>query len=296
MQLYKIFFISALCGLYASTKPFFWVPNRYTAPFWSADTHITTPCIDSWDLYLGSSWGTSEYPTYGTTDLILAWYQTLAAGFFIEATMPLTSTDPHDPGTNLFAPLKNGLCYENCTVLVGWGLNYDNHEQLQIVDFIDIMVRIGFATPAHQPLLPSLRIETVYGYPAWGIPISLDGATGFFNWLTCGIHGSIVRFEENPLVWQLQPYIKADHFLIGLSAWFGYSYTGATHDNGSKLLFTDITTWQMHALHYGIEYEFIQSYFPIHPRIGAYYNQYVGGSDTLQRSNFGVTVGLDINW
>jgi hypothetical protein len=267
--------------LYNTTQPFFWVPNRYTAPFWSNDTHITQGGIDSWDSYFGSSYGDSDYPNYRTIDFILSWYQTIIAGFFCEATMPLMALE------------KNGLSYENCTMLIGFGIN---HDMLPILDFVDFMLRTGVATPAHTPPLPVLRIETIYGYPDWGIPVAGDLALGIFNWLTLGMHASVCQFFSNPLVWHLQPYLKADHFLIGLSGWFGYSYTGAHHDAGSRVLFPAHPSWSMHTLHYGIEYEFIQSYFPIHPRLGAYYNQHISGEHAASRSSFGITVGLDITW
>jgi hypothetical protein len=213
--------------------------------------------------------------------MILSWYQTVGAGFFFEATMPF------------MALKKNGLCYENCSILVGWGIN---HDMLPILDFVDFMLRAGVATPAHAPPLPELRIETAYGYPDWGIPVAGDLAIGIFNWMTIGMHASVCQFFTNPFVWHLQPYLKADHFLIGLSLFFGYSYTGAHHDAGSHLLFKELSSWDMHTLHYGIEYEFIQSYFPLHPRIGAYYNQHIGGENTASRSSAGITVGLDITW
>jgi hypothetical protein len=284
--------LGALLCLYNTIQPFFWVPNRYTAPFWSGDTHITQNSIDSWDTYFGSSYGDSDDPNYGTIDCILSWYQTLGIGFFCEATMPLTSLDAHHAPTP-FECLNNGLCYENCSVLLGWGIN---HDMLPVLDFVDFMIRTGVATPAHKSPLPELRIETVYGYPDWGVPVAGDLALGIFNWLTLGMHASVCQFFSNPLVWHLQPYIKADHFLIGLSGWFGYSYTGAHHDAGSCVLFPARTSWSMHTLHYGIEYEFIQSYFPIHPRLGAYYNQHISGEHAASRSSFGITVGLDITW
>jgi len=278
-----------LC-LYGTTQPFFWVPNRYTAPFWSGDTHITNSYIDSWDLYVGASFGSAAQENYNAVDLILSWYQTFGVGFFGEATMPLTTLKLREASP--LTPLKNGICYENCSLLLGWGIN---HDLLPILDFVDFMFRAGVATPAHTPPLPVLRIETAYGYPSWGIPVAGDLALGIFNWLTVGMHASVCQFFKNPLVWHFQPYFKTDHFLIGLSGWFGYSYTGAHHDAGSQLLFKS-TTWHMHTLHYGIEYEFIQSYFPIHPRIGAYYNQHISGDNAAARSSAGITVGLDITW
>lgn len=271
---------------------FLWIPNRYTAPFWAGDTHITNHFIDSWDLYLGGSYGTEQENRYTSIDTILSWYQTITAGFFCEATMPITTIKVKNPESPLQA-LENGVCYENCTVLLGWGIN---HDTLPILDFIDFMVRAGIATPAHVPILPAMRLETLYGYADWGFPVTCDLAAGLCNWMTFGLHTMVCQFHTDPLVWHIQPYCKADHFLIGLSLWFGYSYTGAQQDTGSRLLFPDAANWHMHTLHYGFEYEFIQSYFPLHPRLGIYYNQHVGGENSLHRSNYGVTVGLDISW
>lgn len=286
--------VFVMTGLwYSATQTFFWVPNRYTAPFWSGDTHITNHFIDSWDIYLGSSHDHTKANHYDRVDFILSWYQTVAAGFFCEATMPMSSISVRDPDSPLKA-LGNGLCYENCTILAGWGTNYD---ALPFFDFIDYMLRIGIATPAHVPALQEARLETLYGYPTWGIPIASNLALGICSWMTFGLHISLCQFHANPLVWHIQPYFKADHFLAGFSGWFGYSYTGARHDSDSKILFLNQKNlWHMHTLHYGLEYECIQSYFPIHPRIGFYYNQCVGGEHTLERSNFGGTLGLDITW
>lgn len=270
---------------------FFWVPNRYTAPFWSGDTHITNHFINSCDVYIGSSYTNTKNNDYHTVDGILTWYQTIAAGFFCEATMPITTIIVHEP--SLLKPLDNGLCYENCSILAGWGIN---HDAVPILDFIDCMFRIGVTTPAHTPLLQESCLESLYGYPTWGIPLSSDLAIGLCNWMTFGFHMSICQFNKNPLVWHVQPYFKADHFLIGLSGWFGYSYTGATNDTGSQILFANKEVWHMHTLHYGLEYEFIQSYFPLHPRVGAYYNQCLSGIHTLLRSNVGITAGFDVTW
>lgn len=293
MQRIKILILCALMCIYNTMYGFFWVPNRYTAPYWSGDTHITNHFIDSWDIYLGSSYGDSDFPDYTTAEFIVAWYQTLTAGFFIEATMPLTRIHLDTDAPNPLTSIKNGLCYQNCTLLAGWGLN---HDKLPFIDFIDLMIRFGVATPAHRSLISELALEAVYGHPHWGIPVSCDIAIGCFNWMTFGFHASLCQCIDEALVWELAPFCKIDHFLAGLSAWFGYSYSGAQHDTESKLLFINKSMWHMHTLHYGLEYEFIQSYFPLHPRLGFYFNQYVGGEYTLHRSNFGLTVGLDISW
>lgn len=293
MQLIKILILCTLISVYTTILSFFWVPNRYTAPYWPCDTHITNHFIDSWDLYLGSSYGDSDFPQYTTVEFIGAWYQTMAAGFFIEATMPFSSIHPKKADTSPLTPLKNGFCYQNCSIIVGWGLN---HDTLPIIDFVDLMIRCGLVTPAHIPPLHAYAIETMYGYPQWGIPVSWDIALGYCNWMTFGFHASIIQFIDAALVWELNPFCKIDHFLAGLSAWFGYSYSGAHHDIGSKILFLGQDSWHMHTLHYGLEYEFIQSYFPLHPRLGFYFNQYIGGEHCMHRSNFGFTMGLDINW
>ncbi len=292
MRINTILVPFCLVNLSMSISAFFWVPNRYTAPFWSHDTHITNHCIDSVDLYWGRSYATKKNPDYTTIDAILSWYQTIASGFFGEITMPITKIRVKN-NTELLAGLNNGFCYENCTLLGGWGIN---HDDIPILDFVDCMIRLGVATPAHTPALDEFKLETLYGYSEWGFPAALDLAIGICDWMTFGFHTSVCQFKPNPLIWHIQPYFKADHFLIGLSGYFGYSYTTGQNDSHSPLIFVGKENWSMHTLHYGFEYEFIQSYFPLHPRLGAYYNHSLGGTHSLLRSNIGVTLGLDVSW
>lgn len=266
---------------------FFWVPNRYNTPFWSGDTRITSSNINSWDGYLGRSYNTEASIDCTSIDAGLCMYQTIVHGFFGEISVPITSMKLRSD-TVMQA---GGLSYSNCSLFAGWGINYD---QLRLLDFIDCMIRIGVFTPAHKPLHePFLEL---YGYHAWGFPIALDIALGLCEWITCGFHASGSFLANDTAIWHLQPYAKADHFAYGISAWFGYSYTGSAHDGEHPPFFSEPCSWHMHTLHYGLEYECIQAEFPIHPRIGCYLNQYIGGENTFKRTNFGITAGLDITW
>jgi|GEM_PF-4718170 len=284
-------FLVILLVLYTSTAyPLFWVSNRYTTPFWSGDTRITSGQITTFDAYLGYGTFNDGALSFNNVDFNLCFYQTIARGVFVELSLPMTalhimkeiSPTIHQTG---------GLCYENASLLLGWGINYD---RIPFFDFIDCMIHTGCITPAHEPLKYAAQ-ESFYGYTHWGIPIALDCALGMCGWITGGLHASVCFFDK-PTVYHIEPYFKADHCVYGFSFWFGYSYTGATDDADSTILFPNTQHWQMHTLHYGIEYEFIQAEFPLHPRVGFYYNQPIAGTDALKRPNFGFTAGLDYTW
>lgn len=272
---------------------FFWVPTQYTTPYWSGDTHITNRSISSIDTYIGTSFFKNDTIDFTSTNAILSLYQTLSNGLFIETTIPTTAINFKTKKQPLIDQ-KGGLCYENSTLLIGWGINYDI---IPYLDFIDLMIRSGFIAPAHAPLNPLVQMEPIYGYQKWGIPCSLDVSCGFCEWMLFGFHTSICYIPHNSTVWHIEPYFKADHLLRGFSFWIGYSYTGAdSHRDTSSIFFTHKKNWHMHTMHYGIEFEIIQYEFPLHPRLGAYYNQYVGGINIFEQSHIGITAGLDIIW
>jgi hypothetical protein len=284
-----LFFIACIS---TDSLCFFWVPNRYTASYWSECPYITNRCISSCEVFIDGGSISNDQVTFNSIDGILSCYQSFGNGFFVETTIPITSATIQfhkDPSIHQ----TGGVCYQNSTVLGGWGINYD---ALPYVDFIDCMIRTGCILPAHTPLNPMFTSEFVYGYQTWGMPFSFNMAFGLCEWMLFGLHTSICYIHNNDTVWEIQPYFKADHLVHGISFWIGYSYT-RSHENSCNVLFlTDNHGWQMHTVHYGIELEFIQSEFPIHPRLSLYYNQCISGSYILKQNRGGITMSLDIVW
>jgi hypothetical protein len=115
-----------------------------------------------------------------------------------------------------------------------------------------------------------------------------------------------VTIKKGP-AWNTGLYVKADHFMYGLSFCVTYSYAG---EGKSELYLSpsspfnahsanndpELQGWSMHTLQFNAEYDFAKQNPTIGPRIGAFYNCQLRGQRTFKTNMIGGSVGLDIGW
>ena len=114
-----------------------------------------------------------------------------------------------------------------------------------------------------------------------------------------------VSVKKGP-VWDAGLFLKADHFMYGLSFTAAYSCAGE-----QKTVLTPITpmfdtnvinsnqtlhNWYMHTLHFVAEYDFAKHDSRVGPRIGFFYNYQLGGIRVFKTNISGGSFGIDIGW
>lgn len=216
------------------------------------------------------------------------------------------------------------------SLLLGWTTSYLKNPYL---DYIDVTGKIGILLPTSKkaslqnPFFPGLGYNGHYG-----IPVKFDISIGYWEWLTLGCHiGSLFLLEKKdtvhmssvadttsyfPLligsasidpgtIWELSAYAKADHFWRGLSLLYGYTFTQedrSTLEPENFAQFDPIIVnnnatlkgWDMHAMHFNIEWDFATTPQSIGPRLGLFYNLIIGGKriyNTAITDSYG---GIDV--
>lgn len=217
------------------------------------------------------------------------------------------------------------------TLLGGWTLNY---QDTIFLDYVDVDAKIGilFPTAAARDINNPFSLPLGYNRH-YGVPLKFDLSFGAWDWFTWGFHlGALFFFErkvnmriktsleQNGLIklaqanintepgsiWDVSTYIKADHFMRGLSFLVGYSFnqqdafcfTANNNAYSTSILLTDelFKQWRMHTLHALVEYDFTQSPCGVGPRIGLLYNYVIDGKRIFDTSLLGGYVGIDIAW
>ena len=218
------------------------------------------------------------------------------------------------------------------SILAGWACNY---EETEYIDYIDVDAKIGVLFPTAKKRNENEVFSLPLGYNGhFGVPLKFDCSFGYWDWLTLGLHiGALFLIEKNRVIrmqtsteqngffdllkgkakvdpgtiWEISPYVKADHFAKGFSLLFGYCYTQKDRDciqPNNTTLFNPIAvnadqrfrSWNMHVLHFMAEYDFAKKATDVLPRIGFFYNYIVSGKrifDTSIVSAYGV---LDCSW
>jgi len=218
------------------------------------------------------------------------------------------------------------------TLFVGWTHNY---QETKIIDFIDASLRLGLLFPTGKTRDEDKVFSLPLGYNGhWGIPFVTDLSFGLYDWLTFGAHLQTmffadrtrnIRMKTGPqqsgliklakglveidkgTIWNAGGYIKADHFVYGLSITLGYSFASQNRDQlcpckpdifNPSIVNTDemLKGWKMHTINLFIEYDFTKENSKLGPRIGLLYNAQVGGKRTFKTNIFGGNFGLDIAW
>lgn len=217
------------------------------------------------------------------------------------------------------------------TLLAGWTLNYEDTDYL---DFIDATIQTGVLFPTGKNKSLHNVLDMPSGYDGhYALPIMLDASIGLYEWLTLGIHGDSLIFFNRTAIRHLKTsrktngfiqlaqaptrihsgalcnaavYLKADHFLKGLSLLLGYTYSNKKRDtlrpcipgfnetiiNSDSLLFG----WRMHTLNLSAEYDFATESHPCAPRIGIVYNRVFGGRRIFTTPILGSSISVDVSW
>lgn len=195
-------------------------------------------------------------------------------------------------------------------IALGWTINC---EQTKRLDFIDATLQIGVTAPTSKHATVHHLLNIPLGYNGHtSFFIQADAATGIYDWLTFGItatgmvftnHTEIQRVKTNSqqqgiILFNQQPVhvhkgpiaiagalLKGDHFLRGLSFNLAYQFNYQGKDTwklcstGQCYPFDDqrLSSWNMHTINLGLDYDFANRNHPCAPRIGFIYNTPITG-------------------
>jgi len=215
------------------------------------------------------------------------------------------------------------------SVLFGWAINY---QETVVLDYIDMGIRTGVIIPTSKEQQSELIFDIPFGYDGHlGIPIMVDASIGLFDWFTAGVYGNYilffdktheVRMKTDPGqcgflrlakgcalvskgdIFDVGGYVLADHFAKGLSLLIGYTYSKKFKDTLTPkndcifdpcIVNTDPTRfeWDMHTMHFGLEFDLAHEGNRFSPRIGLFYNWQVAGKRVFKTNMVGATVGFD---
>ncbi len=216
--------------------------------------------------------------------------------------------------------------------LLGWTHSFQNSA---ILDFVDTTFKAGALIPTGDEKNECHLFSIPSGYNRhFGLIVDADFAFGAFDWLTLGGHFDLLVFadktrcvrmktglqqsgiiklaldeakEELGTLWQAGAYIKADHFLQGLSALVAYSFASKSQDiltpcNTDKYPPSTVNTdemlfgWNMHTINFWLEYDFTKENSLFGPRVSFYYNRPVSGKRVFATGILGGNFGVDIAW
>ncbi|MEX0671724.1 MAG: hypothetical protein WD068_00040 [Candidatus Babeliales bacterium] len=216
--------------------------------------------------------------------------------------------------------------------ITGWSRTYQETEYL---DFIDTTFKFGLLIPTGKRKDPSNLLDIPYGYNGHvGFPFYWTSSIGLFDWITLGLHAYVIPFTKRTqqvhiktspdqqgiiklastqakmssgALWELGAYIKADHFIGGLSMLLGYTFDKKERDTlrsittspfSSEMANDDIMLkgWRMHTLNVLLEYDYNQPYQRVGPRIQFFYNKVLGGKRVLNTKMLGGDFGVDVTW
>jgi hypothetical protein len=218
------------------------------------------------------------------------------------------------------------------TLLAGWS---HTHVDTCSIDYIDVSTKIGVLLPTGRPRSLTNPFSLPSGYNGhYGMPLKFVMGIGYWEWLTLGLHiGALFLFDQTaPLkvktaadqngfiklaqtnakidagtLWDIAGYVKADHFLRGLSLFAGYTYTRKDADC-IKVADTSLSDpliinsdpqyrgWQMHVLHWIVEYDFTHCPIGFGGRASFFYNQIIGGKRIFNTGMTGFLCGFDYSW
>lgn len=217
-------------------------------------------------------------------------------------------------------------------ILAGWTHNY---QETDVLDFVDFTVKLGVLVPTSKERDENKIFALPFGYNGHiGIPIAIDLAFGAYEWLNIGLHFDVIGFTnktrcmrvktapcqsgliklakaevkvDKGSLWTAGTYLKADHFTLGFSLLFGYSFVNKKSDQLTPcnciLFCTPILNddemlkgFKMHTLHFALEYDFTKEDANFGPRIAVFYNHQVGGKRIFKTNMVGGNAGIEIAW
>lgn len=117
-------------------------------------------------------------------------------------------------------------------------------------------------------------------------------------------------------IWQASAYVKADHVIKGLSFLFGYTFVNKNADQVTpsnnhfspcslnNAFFSTCTVatdqqffgWNMHTLHFMVEYDFTKPSHRVGPRLGAFIQKQLGGKRVFATNLYGGNFGIEFSW
>ncbi len=218
------------------------------------------------------------------------------------------------------------------TFLLGWTHSF---QETEILDFVDTTFKAGMLIPSGTVQCIDEVFSLPFGYDGhWAFVLAGDMAFGAFDWLTLGLHFDTLIFaarhatfrlktgefqsglfklatsearRDKGAIYELGAYLKADHFVRGLSLVFGYSFANKNRDEitptnlqefDAAIASSDeaLQSWKMHTLNFVLEYDFSHEKSIIGPRMSIYYNLPVGGKRIFMTAIGGGNIGIDIAW
>lgn len=218
------------------------------------------------------------------------------------------------------------------TILIaGYGINYDDQKYL---DLIDATFMLCGLIPTGKQSNPDQLLDIPNGYNGhFGIGFSGDGAIGFYDWITLGLHASylillpnnkeirvksapqqfgLVKLEKTLAkidagnVWRLGTFFKGDHMVEGLSFLFGYSYEQQNKSIIEKCFpscnlqaaNTDrmLDGFTQHNFHLAIEFDISKDDYQIGPRCSFFFNHSITGRRIYDTNIKGGMAGIDVTW
>lgn len=218
--------------------------------------------------------------------------------------------------------------------MAGWTYNCQEFDYLDYLDFTFKIGVLAPTGKKRNPNLVFDLPLGYNGY--FGAPFELASSFGAYDWFTFGGYmGALIfgnRTETMRLktdatqcgliklasgtvcihqgtIWHAGLFAKADHFCRGLSALIGYTFAQHNNDcvsiapkdeyNFNPMIVNDdplFRGWNMHTMHFMLDYDFTQLNMKFGPHIGFFYNLEIGGKRTFNTSTLQGTLGLDIAW
>lgn len=175
-----------------------------------------------------------------------------------------------------------------------------------------VPISVSFAIGAYDWLTLGTFLGVLpFGPTTREIALKTDSSQNGFIKLATGC----ARITPGP-IWQASAYLKADHVIKGFSFLFGYTFVNKNNDQvipcnnhfspcslnnaffSNCVVSTDpqFFGWNMHTLHFMVEYDFTKSSDCVGPRIGLFIQKQVGGKRVFATNLYGGNLGLDFSW
>lgn len=327
-------------------------PDCYFNEVWQKQAHCQT--FGSMDIQ----------GTLSLIEFLPTLIQNLSHGFFISLTVPIEDltikninfvdlSTPKCAGPDIsfarwqrtIARLNENIAhYGTCIqpwsnkglgdiqLLAGWGLNY---EDIEILDYIDFTITTGVNFPTGKLANPTATFSLPLGYNGhWAIPLIAYGSLGALDWLTIGMRAGALWFFDKtycmPMktattqngwvrlargnarvnkgtIWHLEEYIKLDHIVENLSFIIGFGHDRAnatclrpcdTQTFAPEIVNSDelLKSWSMNRFHCVLEFDMATYQHPHRPRLSFTVDKAFSGKRMLKTSVFGTYIGVDLEW
>lgn len=215
---------------------------------------------------------------------------------------------------------------------IGWALNY---EETEYIDYFDISMEFGIEFPTSDRLCGNRLFEISAGNGGHTAIYGLiDASLGLYDWFTVGIHLDAKGFDTIKQILPIKTargnngfyklartcaynhrdpqgaascYLKADHFVRGLSLVIGYTFDIAGHTTltpsiphafDASIVNSDsmLQGWRMSTLQFFAEYDFSHDDAPIAPKIAIFYNHVLKGQAVFKTYYAGFGACLEVAW